>query len=315
MLLALSSLWEEGSAPAPVTANPAFGLLASISSLWNGTAPLPPPPPTPPQPFVPTADSASILIRLVRLLPSRWWSTPAPVRDAILGGASDVLAQAQAFFAFAAAQMRLSSAVGFWIDLFAFDYLGLTTQRQTGESDTAYAARVRAAITQERVTRSGMISALTTLTGKAPIIIEPFQGSDCGGWSSRTRGVFITGWGWSVGNAADQARAGITSPGGGEIGQKTGFSTSWGSREPTQVWITVFRPSSGQGIANLGGWSNRAVTTNTTGGWSSRIASTISGVLSWVSRTQITGIVTDQDIFDVINLTKPVGVTVWVQLI
>lgn len=299
-------------------------MLLALYSLWGEPGATPPPsggaggitPPSPPVPvFVPSETADDILLRMVRLLPSRWWSTPAPIRDAILGGASDTLAGAYNLFTYAKAQMRLATASGFWIDLFSYDYLGLTTARKANESDAVYAARVKKELVRERVTRSGMIQALTDLTGRAPVIIEPFLGLDCGGWSSRTTNTIIPCWGWSVGNAADQSRAGITSPGGGEIGQQTGFSTSWGSREPNQVWITVFRPSSGQGIANLGGWTNRAATPNTTGGWSSRISSTFSGALSWVSRSQITGQVTDQDIYDMINRTKPVGITVWVNLI
>ena len=214
-------------------------MLLALYSLWGDFGPpIPPPTPPPPNPppvvFTPTAESDAILNRIIRLLPSRWWSTPAPIREAIIGGASDVLAQAQALFVYAKAQMRLATATGFWIDLFSYDYLGLTTQRRTGESDAAYAARVKKELVRERVTRSGMMQALLDLTGKAPIIIEPFRGGDVGGWSSRTTGVIIPCWGWSVGNAADQKRAGITSPGGGEIGQKTGFSTSWGTRQPNQ---------------------------------------------------------------------------------
>jgi hypothetical protein len=45
--------------------------------------------------------------------------------------------------------------------------------RKAGECDATYDARVKKEILRERVTRSGMIKALTDLTGNAPLILEP----------------------------------------------------------------------------------------------------------------------------------------------
>ena len=59
--------------------------------------------------------------------------------------------------------------------------------------------------------------------------------------------------------------------------------------------------------------------TPTLGGWASRLASytanSVLGAFAWITRSQIYGAVTDQDIYNTINRTKPVGVAVWVQLI
>jgi hypothetical protein len=74
-----------------------------------------------------------------------------------------------------------------------------------------------------------LASAVSDLTGRAPIIFEPGNASDTGGWDT---GVF----------AFDQV--------GG-----------WGDIDlPFQVFITAYRPHIG-GVANVSGWDNP------TGGW------------------------------------------------
>ena len=262
-------------------------MLLALYSLWEASAlgPTPPPPgpPTPPPVvFNPTPEAQDILNRLIRLMPPRWWSTPAPIRDAILGGASDILAWAQSLFVYAKFQMRLATATDFWIDLFSYDYLGLTQQRLSGEADDHYRTRVGKELIRERVTRQGMYQALLDLTGTPPVIIEPFNGGDVGGWD-------ISWWGWDIGN-------GSTVP-----ASLNGNPIAWGDSIPNQVFVTVQRVGVGVGVANSGGWDTGYI------GWD------VCG--QWTDASQITGSVTDQDIYDAINRTKPAGVTVWVQLI
>lgn len=263
-----------------------------------------------------TGDSNDIVSRVKRLLPSRWFNATAPYRDAVLGGIADAMAWAYSNVGYVKAQSRLQTSVGFMVDLFAYDYLGTHLLRRPAEPDTAFIPRIQKEIFRERVTRKGMIQALTDLTGNAPIIIEPFFEPDCGGWSSRTTNTIIPCWGWSSGDAADQTRAGWAGGSTLDIGQQNGLSTSWGSRTSNnQIWITVFRPTIGQGVPNAGGWSSRGFSIfKTLGAWSSQFGP-LFGAMEWASRAQITGIVTDQDIFNTINLTKPTGYTVWVQLL
>lgn len=251
-------------------------MLLDLYSLWDASAlgptiPVTPPvgPIPPPITFSPTPEAEDIQNRLVRLLPQRWWSNPAPIRDAILGGASDLLAWGQSLFVYAKFQMRLATATDFWIDIFSYDYLGLTTQRRTNEADADYRVRVGKELVRERVTRAGMYQALLDLTGNPPIIIEPFNGGDVGAWD-------VSWWGWDTGGA-------------------------WGDSIPSQVFITVQRTGVGVGIANVGGWDTGYL------GWDQY------GM--WTDSSMVTGAVTDQDIYDCINRTKPAGVTVWVQLI
>jgi hypothetical protein len=278
MLLALYSLWSGSESPTSVVALPP-GVVTFEAAVAAPAAPI--------------GDPSDILRRLIRELPSRWWSTPAPIRDAILGGFSDVLAQAQTFFFYAKTQMRLATASGFWIDLFSYDYLGLTTVRRATETDAFYAARVKKELVRERVTRAGMIQAIIDLTGMVPVVIEPFMGGDVGGWSTGVGSSATPApWGWGTGTPLAGAYPG------------------WGSSIPNQVFMTVYRSGIGVGVANVGGWSTGvgSSATPTLMGWSQ-------GAGEWVSEDLIVGAVTDQDIYDTINRTKPVGVTIWVQLV
>lgn len=104
-----------------------------------------------------TGSSADILQRLQRLFPARWFATPAPNRDAILGGAADALAAAYTLIGWAKAQTRLLSAAYPLLDVWAYDYLALTVVRRQTETDAFFAPRVKTEILRERVTVHGML--------------------------------------------------------------------------------------------------------------------------------------------------------------
>jgi hypothetical protein len=79
---------------------------------------------------------------------------------------------------------------------------------------------------------------------------------------------------------------------------------------PNQVLITVYLSGVGTGVPNVGGWSSGqgAAATPSYGGWDV-------GAFAWVSQAEVSGLVTAQDVYNTINLTKPLGVTVWVQIV
>lgn len=244
----------------------------------SGSQPTPILPGPPPFNYAQTPESISVQNRITMVLqPLQWWSNPALIRDAIIGGISDALGHAYSLLPYAIQQTRLLTSTDFWIDLWAYDYLALTCQRLSGEPDSAYAPRVSDAVSQVRVSRPGMIESITDLTGVAPIIFEPFNGGDTGGWN------IACGW--------DTAGA-------------------WGSAIlPAQVYMIVQMSGVGVGVANIGGWSHGVGSSATPSilGWNT--------VGAWISMEEISGQVTEQDILDCINNTKPEGVTVWVQIV
>ena len=168
-----------------------------------------------------TGDSNDMLARIKRVVPSRWFAYVAPLRDAVLGGLADQLAWIYSFIAFAKLQTRISTATGFFLDLIAFDYFGLFIRRRVAEIDMAFSARIKKEILRERVTRKGMIQALTDLTGKAPIVFEPSSTFDAGGWGTHCGYGLAGGYG--------------------------------NLKLNNQVFLTVYRPGL-QGVPNVDGY-------------------------------------------------------------
>lgn len=223
-----------------------------------------------------TGSSIDILGRVKQLIPGRWFKWVAPYRDAVIGGLSDSASWNYSLILYARAQTRLATAYGIWLDILAFDFLGRTLTRN-GAPDDAFRALIRATILQERVTRKGMIAAVTALTGNVPQVFEPWNAGDTGAYS---------------GNA---------SPGGGVKYGSMGYGVGhggWGNMGlPGQVFLKVTRGAP-SGIPNVGGWGNN-------------IDGYGVGVVEYAGAlTPLNGI-TNAMIYQLINLTKPTGSTMW----
>ena len=222
-----------------------------------------------------TGDAPDMLARIKRVVPSRWFAYAAPLRDAVLGGLADQLAWVYSLIAFAKLQTRISTATGFFLDLIAFDYFGRFIRRRINELDAAFMARIKKELVRERVTRKGMIAALTDLTGKAPLIIEPWNPYDCGALSTPYLALC---------NSACVGGAGFVG------------STVY----PSQVLITAYMPGL-QGVPNISGFNCAP------GGVGV-------GSMAVISRSMITGAVTSNDVYSTIEATKPTGTICWVRL-
>lgn len=222
-----------------------------------------------------TGSSPDILSRVRKLIPKGWFQWAAPNRDAILGALSDRASWAYGLIGYVRAQGRLASAYGIWLDVFSLDYLGSYLPRR-GLADPVFRNLIRATILQERVTRAGMINALTTLTGVAPTIFEPWNTGDTGAWSSPLPNGFKCGqFGYGVGRGG------------------------YGSMNlPGQALLKVSRTAP-SGIPNVAGYGSPI------GGYKS-------GAIQYVGADiEQTG-VTDDTIYDLINKTKPTGTAMWV---
>ncbi|NPU23923.1 hypothetical protein [Bradyrhizobium denitrificans] len=228
-----------------------------------------------------TRSSDDIVAKVVSTIPRRWFKWVPPIRNAVIGGAADGAAWCYGLIGYARAQTRLASAYGIWLDLLARDFVADFLVRG-GANDDTFRARLRATILQERVTRKGMIAAVTALTGNTPVVFEPWHTGDTGAYSGA--GAKYGQFGYGVG------------------------SGGYGNMNlPAQIFMKVKRGAP-SGVPNVGGWSNKNLAITTPGGY---------GAGSWEylgPSTRLSGI-TDAMIYDVINKTKPTGVTVWVAFV
>lgn len=226
----------------------------------------------------PIGSSLNNLSRVKQLVPKGWFKFAAPYRDAIIGGLGDSAAWNYGLILYARAQTRLATAYGIWLDIIAFDFLGRFLVRN-GLNDDVFRAVIRATILQERVTRKGMISAITTLTGFAPTVFEPWNANDTGAYSgSRASGA----------------------PQYGSVGYGVGNGGYGSMNLPGQVFLKVTRGAP-SGVPNVGGYGNNVEGYGV-------------GKNEYIgSLTALIGI-TNAIIYQLINITKPTGTTCWVAI-
>lgn len=223
-----------------------------------------------------TGSSSDIQNRIKGTIPRRWFSWTALIRDAIIGGLSDAAAWCYGLVGYARAQTRIATAYGIWLDLIAYDFLGRFLIR-SGAPDDTFRARILAIILQERVTRAGMVRAITALTGHAPTIFEPWNTFDTGGYSGKR----------SLGR-----------PQYGSFGYGVGQGGYGSMALPAQTFMKVTR-GAGSGVPDVDGYGGT-------------IAGFGAGAIEYVgSDSELSGI-TNAMIYDLINKTKPTGSTCWV---
>jgi len=146
---------------------------------------------------------------------------------------------------------------------------------RSGAPDDAFRRVIRATILQERVTRAGMISAVTTLTSNAPFIFEPWNTFDTGAYTG------LPG-----------------TPQYGSMGYNVGQGGYGNMLLNDQVFMKVAR-GSGSGVPLVDGYGNV-------------VAGYGTGVIEYVGpKSELWGI-TDAMIYQLISMTKPTGTTVWV---
>jgi hypothetical protein len=129
-----------------------------------------------------TGDQQDMLGRLQALLPRGWFGDAPPILTALLTGFAAIFANVYAVLAYAKLQLRIATATDGWLDIISADFFGSTLPRRTGESDTAFRNRITVNLFRERATRKAVVQVLTTLTGRAPIIVEPRRPLDTGGY-------------------------------------------------------------------------------------------------------------------------------------
>jgi hypothetical protein len=140
-----------------------------------------------------TGESDDMRGRLKTVLPAGWFANDTPILDAVLGGLAVAWSVLYRLLMNVAAQARVATATGVFLDICAVDYFGAALKRRAGESDGAFSPRLRANLLAPRATRAALVGALTNLTGRAPVIFEPLNAADTGGYNTGTLGYGVAG--------------------------------------------------------------------------------------------------------------------------
>lgn len=234
-----------------------------------------------------TGDQNDVTSRLFGLLPP-WFSQLSSdvVIKAVLSGIATVLSGIYALIDYAADQTRIGSATDGFLDLIAWDFFASLISRYADDTDDSFRARILAFALMPRLTRAGITTMLTTLTGRSPSILALWNPQDCGGWSDGKSGSIIA---WN--------KAGC-----------------WGLRLPNQLSIVAYRPLGETGIPNQAAWiaaeplyagdtifgspgqftpgQLKAAYFPSPGGWDDGTG-TAGGAISWASASAIDGDVPD----------------------
>lgn len=250
-------------------------------------------------------DINDILSRLKGVLPA-WWSQTTPILDGVLSGFAQIGSWGYSLLIYTQLQTRITTATDGFLDIAAFDFFGVRIGRQKNEIDANFSTRIKTEVLRPRVSRFGISKALSDLTGKAPVIFEPWNTGDAGGWDTGAfayagqnpatggGGAWDSGTGWDI-NAwefdATPAYALQTSGGAG----------GWGDTNlPAQFFLIVYRPGL-QGVPLVSGFDSVG------GAWDT-------GSIEYIDQSMIAGAVTDTDIYGTINSTRAAGTIVWTQL-
>jgi hypothetical protein len=237
-------------------------------------------------------DQRDFVARLRALLPAKWFPITAPdatesatpILDGVLAGLASAWAWIWSFYTYANLQSRIATATDAFLDIIALDYFGIRIARKPGQPDEAFRKRILKEVVRERGTRRGLIQALTDLTGRAPIVFEPSNATDTGGYGFQgmTQGT------------------GLAFSGDGSAG-----AGGWGSLAlPYQCFVTAYRAHGG-GIPDVVGFY-------TGSGWAGGGYGSGAIELGQLSMTE--GLITDDDIDAAIVSVLPAATIAWTHI-
>ncbi len=118
------------------------------------------------------------------VLPARWFADNSPILDAVLTGIASAWVAVFSLLDGVDAQKRIGTANGIFLDIAALDYFGQGLTRRVAEADVAYSVRIQQNLVRPRATRASVVRVLQDLTGRAPVVFEPRNPADTGGYNA-----------------------------------------------------------------------------------------------------------------------------------
>jgi hypothetical protein len=228
-------------------------------------------------------DQNDFVGRLKANLPQGWFpvesalsGTLSPVLTSILSGPAWSLSWIYALLGYTKDQTRMATATDVWLDIISQDFFGGMLQRYNNETDSHFLLRIQQNLLAPKNTRAAMIQVLEELTGNIPIIFEPKNTGDTGGYGGGEAKVWTN-------LAYDQA---------GGYGSVL---------LPFQAFITIARPVS-QGIALVDGYGQGA------GGYGQ-------GAIEYVDDQIVSETVPDSAIYQAITNTAPEATIMWTKIV
>src|SRR5882724_1777047 len=106
-------------------------------------------------------------------------------------------------------QTRIQTATGENLDLISRDYFNNEFQRRHGQGDGSYRSMLEAFLILERGTRNGLSRALTALTGNVPVLFEFWNPADAGAYNISTTAYDISKYGGGLDDWAYQGFADV----------------------------------------------------------------------------------------------------------
>jgi hypothetical protein len=236
-----------------------------------------------------TGDVQDYVFRIKNKLPQKWFSESAPVLNGLVYGLAWSQAQTYAWIQYTIQQTRIGTATGQWLDDICRDFLGIKVYRNLNESDTVFRNRIKVEILRPKATRSALYQQLNDLTGFPPLLFEPRNASDCGGYSS------------------------LTQSGGGVGYNKAGSNGS--INLSFQGFATIYRPKI-TNIANIVGYGSytQSASSNGKAGYNTLNQSLVAyGPQKLTTLKEIQG-ASDDTIYQAINSVRPACTTTWVRV-
>jgi hypothetical protein len=223
-------------------------------------------------------DLEDIVSRLRAVLPKRWFPDQSPNLTAILQSIATPWVWLYGMISYVKAQTRIGSATDSWLELISHDFFGDKLRRKANESDQTYRTRVKSALLRDAATRHAVSSGVEDLVGSQPVIFEPANCMDTGGYGSGASQSAFPGRGFAYCEAG-----------------------GWGNLNlPLQFFVSTVRPPT-PGIGMIAGYNTPA-------------GAYCQGNMSYIDLALLPGHVTDQDIRTTLCSLLPVNAIAWLRI-